>query len=76
MIDDVNATPGLYTLHCGWRIPTDAHPGLFKNRREALRAALNILKCPNWTHDMWLRLDEPNGLSFGTDEIRQMLLCA
>jgi hypothetical protein len=37
---------------------------------------LNILKCPNWTPDMWLRLEEPNGESFGTDEIRRMLSCA
>jgi hypothetical protein len=74
MIDDVSPTPALYTLHCGQRTLTDAHPGLFRNRSEALLTALNILKCPNWTHDMWLRLDEPNGQSFGTDDIRQMAL--
>ena len=76
MIDDVSLTPGLeqvYRLHCGRRTLTDARPGLFRNRSEALRTALNILKCPNWTHDMWLRLDEPNGQSFGTDDIRRML---
>ena len=71
VMDDVS--PGPYKLHCGQRTLTDASPGLFRNRSEALRTALNILKCPNWTHDMWLRLDEPNGGSFGTDEIRQML---
>jgi hypothetical protein len=76
MIDDVSPTPGLYTLHCGRRILTDARPGLFRNRSEALRTASNILKCPNWTDDMWLRLYEPNGRSFGTDEIRRMLSCA
>ena len=76
MFDDVSPTPGLeqvYRLHCGRRTLTDAFPGLYRNRSEALRTALNILKCPNWTHDMWLRLDEPNGQSFGTDEIRLML---
>ena len=76
MFDDVSLTAGLeqvYRLHCGWRTLTDARPGLFRTRSEALRTALNILKCPNWTHDMWLRLDEPNGQSFGTDEIRRML---
>ena len=79
MIHDVSPTPGLeqvYRLHCGRRTLTDARPGLFRNRSEALRTALNILKCPNWTHDMWLRLDEPNGQSLGTDEIRQILSCA
>jgi hypothetical protein len=79
MFHDVSPTPGLeqvYRLHCGRRILTDARPGLFRNRSEALRTALNLLKCPNWTHDMWLRLDEPNGHSLGTDEIRQILSCA
>jgi hypothetical protein len=41
---------------------------LANSRSEALRAALNLLKCPNWTHDMWLRLDEPSGQSLGTDD--------
>ena len=63
----------LYALHCSRGTRTDAFPGRFRNRSEALQAALNLLKCPNWTHDMWLRLDEPNGQSFGTDEIRRIL---
>jgi hypothetical protein len=63
----------LYALHCSRGILADAHPGWFTNRSEALRAALNLLKCPNWTHDMWLRLDEPSGESFGTDDIRRIL---
>ena len=77
MFENISRAPGLeqlyYTLHCGRGILTDAFPALFRNRSEALRAAVNLLKCPNWTHDMWLRLDEPNGQSFSTDEIRQML---
>jgi hypothetical protein len=73
MINDLSPAPGLYTLHCGQRTLIDARPGLFRNRSEALRTALNILKCPNWTHDMWLRLDEPNGQSFGTDDICHMV---
>ena len=68
-----HASHQLYVLHCSRGTRTDAFPGRFRNRSEALQAALNLLKCPNWTHDMWLRLDEPNGQSFGTDEIRQIL---
>jgi len=48
-------------------------PSWFSNRNEALAAALNLLKCPNWTHDMWLRLEEPNGEALTTDDIRRML---
>jgi len=76
MINDLSPALSLYKLHCGQRTLTDARPGLFRNRSQALRTALNILKCPNWTPDMWLRLEEPNGESFGTDEIRRMLACA
>jgi len=63
----------LYALHCSRGNLTDAYPARFRSRNEALRTALNLLKCANWTHDMWLRLDEPDGQSFGTDEIRRML---
>ena len=65
--------PPLYKLHCSRGTLIDAFPGWFRSRDEALVAALNLLKCANWTHDMWLRLDEPDGQSFGTDEIRRML---
>jgi hypothetical protein len=79
MIYDMSPAPSLeqsyYTLHCSRGTLPDAFPGLFRNRSEALRAAFNLLKCPNWTRDMWLRLDEPNGHSFGTDEICRMLSC-
>jgi hypothetical protein len=63
----------LYALHCSRGTRTDAFPGLFRNRNEALATALNLLKCPNWTHDMWLRLDEPSGESLGIDDIRRIL---
>jgi hypothetical protein len=63
----------LYALHCSRGTLTDAFPSRFRNRDEALRAALNLLKCPNWTPDMWLRLDDPSGQSLDTDDIRRML---
>jgi hypothetical protein len=63
----------LYALHCSRGTLTDAFPGWFRSRDEALGAALNLLKCPNWTRDMWLRLDEPSGESLTTDDIRRML---
>ena len=63
----------LYALHCSRGTLIDPFPARFRRRDEALRAALNLLKCPNWTDDMWLRLDEPNGESFSTDAIRRML---
>jgi hypothetical protein len=77
MFHYVSPTPGhqprLYTLHCSRGTLIDAFPGCFTSRDEALGAALNLLKCPNWTHDMWLRLDEPSGQSLGTDDIRRIL---
>jgi hypothetical protein len=63
----------LYALHCNRGSLPDIRPGLFRNRNEALTTAFNLLKCPNWTHDMWLRLDEPSGESLGTDDIRRIL---
>jgi len=63
----------LYALHCSRGTRRDAFPSWFRNRDEALGAALNLLKCPNWTDDMWLRLEEPNGESLSTDDIRRML---
>jgi hypothetical protein len=76
MLDHVNASvvDDLYTVHCSRGTLRDARPTRFKKRSEALQVAFNLLKCPNWTQDMWLRLDEPNGQSLGTDEIRQMLM--
>jgi hypothetical protein len=70
--------PQLYMLHCSRGTLIDAFPGWFRSRDEALGAALNLLKCANWTHDMWLRLDEPSGDSLSTDDIRRILglLCA
>ena len=77
MFDYVSPAPGpqprLFTLHCSRGSLIDAFPGWFSSRDEALGAASNILKCPNWTDDMWLRLDQPNGESFSTDDIRRML---
>lgn len=76
MFDHVSPASGLeslYKLHCSRGSFPDALPGLFRNRNEALRAALNLLKCPNWTEDMWLRLDEPGGHSLCTDDIRRLL---
>ena len=78
MFDYVSPAPGLqparlYTLHCSRGTLIDAFPGCFGSRDEALGAALNLLKCANWTDDMWLRLDEPNGESFMTDDIRRIL---
>jgi hypothetical protein len=65
--------PRLYTLHCSRGTLIDAFPGWFRSRGEALGAALNLLKCANWTDDMWLRLDEPSGDSLSTDDIRRTL---
>lgn len=76
MMYDVSPPPGLdqlYVLHCSRGTLRDARPGWFRSRADALAVALNLLKCPNWTHDMWLRLDEPNGQSFDTDAIRRIL---
>ena len=75
MFNHVNApnVDHLYTLHCSRGALRDARPARFRKRSEALDVALNLLKCPNWTPDMWLRLDEPTGQSFGTDDIRHML---
>jgi hypothetical protein len=78
MFDYVSPAPGLqparlYTLHCSRGTLIDAFPGWFRSRDEALGAALNLLKCANWTDDMWLRLDEPSGESRGTDDIRRIL---
>jgi hypothetical protein len=63
----------LYALHCSRGTLTDFSPGWFRTRSEALKVASHLLKCGNWTHDMWLRLDEPDGQSLGTDDIRRML---
>jgi hypothetical protein len=65
--------PRLYTLYCSRGTLIDAFPGRFRSRDEALGAALNLLKCANWTDDMWLRLDAPSGESLSTDDIRRML---
>jgi len=76
MVDYVSVAQGherLYKLHCSRGPLMDARPGLFRNRNDALQAALNLLRCPNWTRDMWLRLDEPSGQSLNTDDIRRML---
>ena len=77
MFDYVSPTPDpqprLYTLHCSRGTLIDAFPGWFRSRDEALGAALNLLKCANWTDDMWLRLDEPSGESLSTDDIRRIL---
>jgi hypothetical protein len=63
----------LYALHCSRGTLADFSPGLFRTRSEALKVASHLLKCGNWTHDMWLRIDEPSGQSLGTDDIRRML---
>ena len=77
MFDYVSPAPGpqprLYALHCSRGTLVDAFPGWFRSRDEALGAAKNLLKCANWTDDMWLRLDEPSGESLGTHDIRRML---
>jgi len=77
MFDYVSPAPGpqppLYKLHCSRGTLIDAFPGWFRSRAEALGAALNLLKCANWTDDMWLRLDEPSGESLSTDDIRRIL---
>ena len=77
MFHYVSPTPGhqrrLYTLHCSRGTLIDAFPGWFRSRDEALGAASNLLKCANWSDDMWLRLDEPSGESLSTDDIRRML---
>jgi hypothetical protein len=65
--------PPVYKLYCSRGLLIDAFPGCFRSRDEALGAALNLLKCANWTDDMWLRLDEPSGESLGTDDIRRMI---
>ena len=50
MFENISRAPGLeqlyYTLHCGRGILTDAFPALFRNRSEALRAAVNLLEVP------------------------------
>ena len=77
MIDDVSQTPGLeqmYRLQCGRRTLIDAFPGLFRNRSEALRTALNILKCPNWAVDQPQHIVvEPAGLVLGVGDIGERL---
>ena len=63
----------LYALHCSRGTLTDISPSWFRSRGEALGVASHLLKCPNWTRDMWIRLDEPSGQSCNTDDIRRML---